>query len=581
MYERSAIVLERYFNKIFGFDKKLNLKTIYKNYKETIEEIQKYQNILEEEDTIINEFDATANEIRKIQLEQKKIYKANLKLEEERNKLFDSLDEEPNAVEKKLIKIEDSINGNNKRLEELRENFVKSLTTFLEKQVQRGKCSRNRRAEEKNHIEIIESSSKDVTEMDSDIVKDIKDYVSSDDTIIKKDIIEIMIGNGKDERVPFNRDVIENAVNIRNEIAKEEAECYIAVYDKMKRLVVEASNDEINLDGYEKALRDASVKLAFLKAQKMYIVSFLDNERMTAINGVKAHKQIMTDACEDFKLDMEQFDNLYKLILKEVSNKATKKAYKELYNKEYLKNIEESEKRFEEEINNMKIKAGAVINSNSWRIEEIKNIYKVFQDEISEKFEKDLSEFKLDNNEDTSDSNDVTDVAEDDIFKSKIDDKDVEYIDEYVDDNIEENEDIDDSKDVYVDKEEYIFVEEDDETVDDENDEGEDIENEEYHEDIENNEDEDNEEDDSVDEQEETTEDEEEEFFEEDDDEYEEEYYEEDDEDNDEDEGKGEEIVSDSSKTEEVDDEESKKVSKGKRYADEKKGKKGLFNKFF
>ena len=36
MYERSASVLERYFNGIFGFDKKTNLKTIYKDYKEHI-----------------------------------------------------------------------------------------------------------------------------------------------------------------------------------------------------------------------------------------------------------------------------------------------------------------------------------------------------------------------------------------------------------------------------------------------------------------------------------------------------------------------------------------------------------------
>lgn len=567
MYERSAIVLERYFNKIFGFDKKLNLKIIYKNYKEMIEEIQKYQAILEEEDTIINEFDATANEIRNIQLEQKKIYKSNLKLEEERNKSFDSLDESPDVVEKKLIKIEDSINENNKRLEELRKNFIKALTNFIEKQMQRSQCSRNRRAEEKNHIEVIEKSSKDVTEMDAETVKDIKDYVSSDENIIKKDIIEIMLSNGKDERVPFNKDVIENAVNIRNEIAKEEAECYISVYDKMKRLVVEASNDEISIDSYQKALRDISARLEFLKAQKMYIVSFLDNERMSAINGVKAHKQIMSDMCEDFKIDMEQFDNLYKLILKEISNKATKKVYRELYNKEYLQNIEENEKKFEQEINNMKIKAGTVINSNSWRIEEIRNIYEVFQNEISEKFEKDLSEFKLKDTED--DLEDKKDGLQDEIFKSEIDDKDVEYVDEYVDENIDDNENIDENEDVFINKDEYIFVDEEDEEdtleveEEEEEQESEDInDNVEFDENIE-----DNVEEDSEDE----TLEEEEEFFEEDD-EYEEEYYEEDDDD---------EIVTDDTKSEEVEDDENKKVTKGKRYVDEKKGKKGLFNKFF
>ena len=67
MYERSAIVLEKNFNTILGFDQKTNLKTIYKDFKELTEEIEDYQQILEEEDKIINEFDKVANEIRKIQ----------------------------------------------------------------------------------------------------------------------------------------------------------------------------------------------------------------------------------------------------------------------------------------------------------------------------------------------------------------------------------------------------------------------------------------------------------------------------------------------------------------------------------
>ena len=41
-----------------------------------------------------------------------------------------------------------------------------------------------------------------------------------------------MINNGKDERVPFNKDVIQNAVEMRTDIAKKEAECYIDVYKR-------------------------------------------------------------------------------------------------------------------------------------------------------------------------------------------------------------------------------------------------------------------------------------------------------------------------------------------------------------
>lgn len=459
MYERSAIVLERYFNNIFGFDKKINLKNIYKNYRNLIEEIQKYQLILEEEDKIINEFDEVANEIRSVQQEQKRIYKSNIKLEEERNQLFDSLDEEPSVIEKKMKKIEEEVNRNNNRLEELREEFIKSLSSFSDKQQERNQYSRTRRAEEKTHLQIIEKADNDMNNIDISTLKKIKAFIESEEENEKQEIIEIMVNNGKDERVAFNRNVIENAVNVRNEIAKKEAECYIIVYERTKKLLLEISGDEIKLDKYKKSLRDISVKLAFLKAQKNYIVSFLDNERMTAINGLKVHKQLMTDACKDFEIDMKQFNNLYEIILKEISGKSTKKLYKELYNKEYLKNIEEKERKFEKEINNIKINAATIINSNYWRIEEIKNIYEVFQNEVTEKFEKDLSEFKLEEVEEINLDIKENEI-EDDIFKTEIPDEDIEYIEEYEYDDEDEYE-------YEEDEDEYEYEEDDDEYEED------------------------------------------------------------------------------------------------------------------
>ena len=57
MYERSAIVLEKYFNELFSFNTKTNLKTIYKDFKDNISQVQRYQRILEEEDKLINEFE--------------------------------------------------------------------------------------------------------------------------------------------------------------------------------------------------------------------------------------------------------------------------------------------------------------------------------------------------------------------------------------------------------------------------------------------------------------------------------------------------------------------------------------------
>ena len=567
MYERSAIVLEKNFNTILGFDQKTNLKTIYKDFKELTEEIEDYQQILEEEDKIINEFDKVANEIRKIQQEQKKLYKSNIKLEEDRNQLFDNLDEDPEIISKKLKKIEENVAENNKKLEELRDNYVTSLTNFAQKQEERNSCSRNRRAEEKKHLQIIEKTTNNLNDIDKSIIKDLKDLINSDCENEKQEIIEIMINNGKDERVPFNKDVIQNAVETRSDIAKKEAECYINAYEKTRRLIAEINNDDVKLDKYTKTLRDISVKMAFLKAKKMYIVSFLDNERMSAINGLKAHKQLMEESCNEFKTDMEQFGNLYSLILREIAGRSSKKAYKELYNKEYLKNIEEKEKNFEQEINNIKIHAGAIINSNYWRIDEIKNIYHVFQNEVSEKFGKDLSEFKLEENEDEIVSDKKSEI-EDDIFKTEIPDDDVEYIEEY------EYDDDDDDYDDEAEETEDFIDEEDDENIDyDEDSEYEDDEDDLDYEDEYDDEYEDNDDFEDSDE-----------YYDEEEFDDTDEYDDYDDEDEDyEDESEDDEDYIDEDEEEKI-NKTTKKTSDtkkhGKHEKEEKKGK-GLFNKFF
>ena len=470
MYERSAIVLERYFHTLFGFNEKNNLKTTYSNYKEIIEEVQKYQQIIQEEEAVIDEFDKVANEIRGIQQEQKKLYQSNIKVEEERNKLFEDLDETPELLESKLEKIEQTVDKNNKRLEELKENFIEFLSEFNVKQKERNKCSKARRLEEKNHIQLVEKIKKQIEEADLRRIKQLKMFVTSEENEEGKNkILSVMINNGKDEKVGFNEQVLKKAIDVRVEIAQKEAECYVVAFDRLRKLINEIDEDDIKLEKYKKTLRDTSVKLEFLKAEKEYIVSFLDNERMTAINGAKVHKSMMEEACEKFDLDIEQFNNLYQLILKEISGKATNKSYNELYNKEYLKKIEEKEKNFEQEINHIKLRAGTIINSNYWRIDGIKNIYEVFQSEVSTKFEKDLSEYKLEELEETEKIEENDEFEEEDenedIFNysfplskknvaNKTKNNDVEsrkIVDEYDDDfysNDEEEENDDDEEEI-------------------------------------------------------------------------------------------------------------------------------------
>lgn len=481
MYERSAIVLEKYFNNILGLNKKINLQIVFDNYKELVEKTKQYQEIIENEDKIIEEFDATAKDITKIQQEQKKIYKSNAKFEEERNQLFDNLEDALEDIEKRLKKIETNIANNNIKLEELRESFIKSLTIFTQKQSERNKHSRTRRTVEKEHMQVLEKNNNCLENITNEMLVNIKEFIKPENDEIKNEIIEKMINNGKGERVPFNPDVIERAVQVKIEITRKIAECYINCYDKTKKLLTEINNEEVRLTKYEKILKDITVKLAYLNAENNYIVSFLDNERMTAINGKKVHEKLMAEACENFDADIEQFNNLYELILKEVSGKSTKKAYNELYNKQYLKNIEEKEKNFEKEANNIKINAATIINSNYWRIEEIKNIYEVFQKEITEKFEKDLSEFELEKSEEIQEVSEIEE--DDDIFKKNIDEDEDEFVEEYEEneedyednddeDNEEEYEDDDDKYDDYEnDKEEYEDDDEYDEYEEDDDDE--------------------------------------------------------------------------------------------------------------
>lgn len=543
MYERSAIVLEKYFNKIFGFNEKNNLKNLYNSYKNIIEETCKYQEIIGEEEKQIEQFDQIANEIRNIQQEQKKLYKSNIKLEEDRNKLFDDLDEDPALLEKKLEKIGQTILSNNERLEELKNGFTENLNEFNERQKERNKCSKARRIEEGTHIQLIEELKKELQEIDVNKIKELKQFASAetlDD--IKKEIAEIMISNGKDEKVKFNEDVVEKSVNARTKIAQKEAESYILVYDKTKRLLNEIENEDVKLDKYQKTLRDVSVKLEFLKAEKEYIVSFLDNERMTAINGLKAHKVMMAEACEKFELDIEQFENLYQLVLREIAGKSTKKAYNELYNKEYLKNIEEKEKNFEEAINNIKLKAGTIINSNYWRIDGIKNIYEVFQNEITTKFGKDLSEYQLEELEE-----EIEDEPEEPIYEN-LDDENYESDEDLL--SYDFPEDDDESE---IDEEEEYFDDDDDEYADDEEDE----------EDLDEFED---------DEDDEDLEEDDEEFFDDDD----EDYYEEDSEEDEEDDDF---FFDDDEEDEEVKD--NKNSKKLENNSQKSKNSKGLFNKFF
>lgn len=522
MYERNAIVIERYLEEIFGFAKENNLKTNFENYAQIIEFINDYKKTADEEENAIVKFDEVAEEIESIQKRQTKLHEMNIELEEQRNKYFSDLGENPNTLDNKLQKIEDKLENNNEELKELRVKYVKAIVVFMERQKERNKYARIRRTAETNYRDQISKSIKLFEEINIDNVNKIQDFLHTENAKIEIEIVDLLSQNGKNEKVPFFSKVLENATKERVKIAKIEASLYLNIYDKTKKILSEIENETIKLGKAEKISRDTEVKLAFLEAEKEYIVTFLDNERMTAINGKKTHERLMEEACKNFEKDMTQIGNLFELVIRETTNKSTKKAYKELYNKDYLRKIEEKEKDFEEEVTNVKVNVGTVINSNYWRIEGIKNIYKVFQEEISQKFNKDLSEFRIDEieeealpgininldedyDEDEDDYIEEDETFDDSNYEEEKDDEDY-YEDNYEDEDYEEDEYDEEEEDIEKnDKEDY---EDDDEDEDEDEDYEDDYEDEDYEEDEDDEEEEDIEEDYDEDEEEENIEEE-------------------------------------------------------------------------
>ena len=516
MYERSAIVLERYLDKLFGFNKEYNLRQNFSDFNDLIEELKEYQTMVTEEEKVINKFDKIANGIQSIQKLQEKLCLSNQKLEDERNKLFNALDENPNIVQNRLEKIEKIVEENNEGLKKLREDYIKDLVIFIERQKERNKFARGKRTTEANHIARMEEADEKFKSISIQDVKNMRRFLNSDKQDIKDAIVNIMIKNGKNEKIGFNKEVINKAVNVRIQIAEKEAEAYIMIYEKLKKLLNEVENDNFNLNEYEKILKDTHVKIAFLSAEKEYIIEFLDNERMTAISGPQIHKKMMKEACQNFDMDIAQINNLYELIIREIEGKATRKSYKDLYNKTYLRDIQQKEKKFEAEVNNIKINVGTVINSNYWRIEGIKNVYDVFQKEITEKFDKDLSEYKVE-------EIDILEDIQTAVHQNKYDFKYYDDIDEFNDyeysnlddygkyanndednyddyDNYEDEDDYD--KDDYdednYDEEDYDEDEYDEDDYDEDDYDEDDYDEDDY--DEEDNEDEDNDEDDSYEE---------------------------------------------------------------------------------
>ena len=392
MYERSAIVLERYFENLLGYDNECNIRENYSNYAELVSKLEKYQVNYQKELEATEDYNASIKKIRTIQSAQEKLYKKNAKLEYNRNLLFGNIDEKPEETRRCIEKIEEDVEKNNAEMKDLKEELIQALAQYNGKKFELSKCKRYKKMAENDYEEIFEVARDNYEGIPDSYIEIAKKFSKFNDNA---EIVELLEKNGSREKIPFNEEVMETATNFGVEVAKKEVLSYLVIYDKMTKLLGDINSGTTKIELHKKYLRNEKAKLDFLYAVKDYIVQFLDYERITIVHGRKSHNRLMSEACENFNTDAVQINNLFELLIKEVANKATKKAYKELYNKSYLKEIKEKEERFKREKNRINLNTATLLNSNYWRIEGVRNIYTVFYKNVSEVFGRDVAEFDL------------------------------------------------------------------------------------------------------------------------------------------------------------------------------------------
>ena len=400
MYERNAIVIDRYFSKKFGYQDSANISENFYNYCNLLDKIEDYQHKAEIAENSEKEFDEVLAHLTSIQQNQEKLYKRSAKLEYNRTLVFSNIEELPEELEKCLEKIESDISKMQVALNDIRVEFISTVASYQEKKKKLDNAIKDKQDAENEYQKCFKTTKENFEQIDIDIVDYIRSITTEEIRKIKKELIEVITTNGAKEKIPFDADVVSKASEFATDISKKEADCYVVIYDKTKKLIDEIECNSFKAERHKKWKKDNTAKLKFFTAEREYLIQFLDNERLPIMHGKKVHRKLMIESCKNLLLDVTQMNNLYELILREEASRSAKKAYKELYDKEYLKNIEEKEHQVEEEAAKLNLSTATVINSNYWRVEGIREIYTAFYEIITTIYGKELENFEEFNEED-------------------------------------------------------------------------------------------------------------------------------------------------------------------------------------
>lgn len=495
MYERNAIVIDRFFTDLFGYGQTNNLKRNYLNYCDLIEKLKRYQEVSNSENNMMVEFEKVANDIKEIQKMQESYYRRCLKLQETRRNLFDNLEDSADVLKKRFDKINEELSKNNSDTELNIENFISKIAEFGDKSDNRTQCGRERRIIENEYQKSLQNTTENYKKIDLKYITKAKEILKQNDVSdIKEQIRLEILKNGQKEKVAFNMDVIDKTIDIVTEIEMKKIEVFVSIYEKTGRLLNEIKNDSVKIERHEKFAIDSKSKLDFMSKFIEYIIAFLDNERLNIVGGEKEHKKLMNNACINFENDLVQIKNLYEIVVKEISGRATKKMYKDLYKPEYVQELIEDEKQFEKSISKLNV-VGTIIYPDYWRLDGMQKIFEQFKKIVTETYKRDLGEYEpiyigIDNappkaeQYDPSQDNDNWEI-EDDGFdfggKKQYQEDDEEEYEEDEEENTDEEEFEDEENDT---DEEYDDTEDEEEIELDDEEDYEDEENEEDNEDF-------------------------------------------------------------------------------------------------
>ena len=235
MYERNAIVIDRYFSNVFGYDKKNNVKNNANNYFELVNILEKYQGASEIENNVMDEFEKVANTIKSLQKKQENYEQKYLKYFGKRQNLFLSLEEDAEDLKRDFERIEEEIINNENNIKDNIVDFVESIKEFNEKSEIRNKCGRERRIIENDYQKILNATADNFNGISKDKLKEMKSFLKSEDKEFAKiEMKENISKNGAKEKVPFDENIINKAIDTSLYIEGKKAEILLSIYEKLQ-----------------------------------------------------------------------------------------------------------------------------------------------------------------------------------------------------------------------------------------------------------------------------------------------------------------------------------------------------------